>query len=162
MMSLDPSVKAAKNDDAEVIEQQWDVWSVDNFIPPGPSPAKVCVPGTYNLSTHGKLFNGLQSLAVHWYCQRILKSFLGYLRSHYGRGRTYREVLMVGQTAKNMNISTWVKLKYQFKTLNRPKRKQGNQEHSEFKKDLMVGSEAIWRSTLATWWNLDGGSTIYF
>ena len=55
-----------------------------------------------------------------------------------------------------------MKLRYQFKSLSKSKRKRGNHEHSDFKKDLMVGGEAIWRSSLATWWNWDGGSTIYF
>ena len=155
-------MKAAKNDDAEVNEQQWDVRSVNNYSPRESSPVKICIPGTYNLATHGRLYNGLQYLALRWNHQQILKSLLRYLRVHYGRNKTYEEKIVVAQTPKTVNISTWVKLRYQFRTLDRLKRKQGNHEHLEFKKDLIVGSEAVWRSILASWWNWDGGSTIYF
>ena len=49
-----------------------------------------------------------------------------------------------------------------FGVLARPRGKQGDKGLIELKKDLLVGSEAVWRATQATWWNWDGGSTIYF
>ena len=54
-----PSVKATKSDDAKVNEQQWDIWSVDNFHLQDAVSAKICIPGTYCPDTHGKLFQGL-------------------------------------------------------------------------------------------------------
>ena len=32
----------------------------------------------------------------------------------------------------------------------------------ELHKDLLVGREAVWRTTQASWWNWEGGSIIYF
>ena len=32
--SAELSVKATKSDDAKVNKRQWDLWSVDNFVPP--------------------------------------------------------------------------------------------------------------------------------
>ena len=55
----EPSVKATKSNEAKVNEQQWDVWSVENFEPKGEGTAKVCIPGTYCRDLLGKLFNCL-------------------------------------------------------------------------------------------------------
>ena len=52
-----PSVKATKSDGATVNEQQWNIWSVDNFKPPGAAVAKVCIPGSYCATKHGQLFD---------------------------------------------------------------------------------------------------------
>ena len=63
-----PSVKAAKNNDAKVKEQQWDVWSVNNFYSESGEIAKICIPGSYCTLKHGKLFGSLCCLALCWYC----------------------------------------------------------------------------------------------
>ena len=113
-----PTIKAAKNDDAAVKEQQGDVlWSVDSLILPGSVAAKICIPGSYTPATHGRLFDGLRTLALRWYRRRILQSLLRYLRSHYGKNRTYSEVVAVGEATKRVLVSTWVKLRYQFRLL---------------------------------------------
>ena len=161
-VSLDPSVKAAKDDDAEVIEQQWDVWSVDNFNPPGNEVGKVCVPGSYCGVKHGRFFSSLRSMALRWYRRRILQSFLKYLRSHHGGGKVYEEVVLWNGVPRTAKIPLWVKLRYKFRSMAGSHRKRGKPDQPEFRKDLLVGREAVWRSTLATWWNWDGGSTLYF
>ena len=51
-----PSVKATKSDDAEVNEQQWDIWSMDSFNSVSDVAAKVCIMGTYSPKRHGRLF----------------------------------------------------------------------------------------------------------
>ena len=157
-----PSLKATKNDDAKVNEKQWDVWSVNNFLPDPREEAKICVPGSYCESKHGRLFGGLRILALRWYRRKILRSFLAYLRTQYADNRVYTENLMVGGSLRQCEVSAWVRLRYKFKALIKPKRKQGDKGLVELKKDLIVGSEAVWRATQSSWWNWDGGSTIYF
>ena len=161
--STNPSVKATKSDDAKVNEKHWDVWSVDNYKPSNGDAAKVCIPGSYCPSKHGRLFNGLRSLAVRWYRKRILKSFLSYLHEQHGGGMFTQETVSSGTTFKAIKVSVWVKLRYKLKALKSRKSKgRGRKDLNEFRKDLLVGREAVWRATLSSWWNWDGGSTIYF
>ena len=102
--------------------------------------AKVCIPSSYCPAKHdGRLFDGLRGLALHWYQRRILQSFLAYLHSQHGRGKTYPEDLITGAGMKAVSISLWVKLRYSFKALKNPKSKgQGSRDLSDFCKGALL------------------------
>ena len=156
-------MKATKSDDAKVNKKQLDIWLVDNFKSPDTAAVKVCLPGSYCPTKHGHLFNGLRSLALRWYRRKTSRSFLAYLHAQHGKGKSYQEILHTNTGKKVFSILLWVKLRYGFKVLKKPKCKdRGSKDLNEFRKDLIVGGEAVWRATLASWWNWDGGSTICF
>ena len=71
-------------------------------------------------------------------------------------------ILIIAGYPRQFNLSSWVKSRYKFKALVKPKGKQSDRGMRDFKKDLLVGSEAVWRATQSSWWNWDGGSMIYF
>ena len=70
--------------------------------------------------------------------------------------------MVVNGILQKITLSAWVKLRYKFKALIKPKGKQGDKGLTELKHVLIMGSEAVWRATQSLWWNWDGGSTIYF
>ena len=137
---------------------------MDSFRPRDEEPAKVCISGTYSPEFHGKLFQGLHRLAMQLYRKRILRSFLSYLQIQHGGGRSHLETIMVNQVSRTFSVPNWVKLRYHLKSVGRPKKRKqpGVGGLSKFHKDLIVGREAEWQATQASWWNWDGGSTIYF
>lgn len=102
---------ATKNDDAPVDVTDWDIWTVNNFQPPSavyskgkPSarvmfkestPAKglVCVAGSYNPTTHGRLFDALRSLLIRRARRNAFRGLLKYLRAKYGNTMVQEEVV---------------------------------------------------------------------
>ena len=155
-----PSVKAVKHDDAKVNVLQWDEWSVDNFDQT--STAMVCVPGTY-CADHVRLFDGLRDLAVRWYRRRVLRSFLSYLRLRHGKDTLVSDSVILSGVTRTFNVPGWVRERYKFKSLPRAKSARGRDNGQEdFKKDLIVGSEAVWRTSQASWWTWEAGSTLLF
>ena len=156
-----PSVKATKSDDAKVDPKQWDVWSVNNYRPANGTACLICVAGSYSQHEHGRLFDCLRSLAVRWYRKRTLRSFLKYLREQHGGRMVEDEVMLEGKSRK-FKLSSWVRLRYTFRSITKIRSRKVDKVTSEFRKDLLVGAEAIWRASQASWWNWDGGSTICF
>ena len=148
-----PSVKATKGDDAEVNERQWDVWSVDSFRSGGGKSAKVYIAGTYLSELHGKLFRGLHRLAMLWYQKRILRSFLSYLNIQYGGGVNCSETIRINQGPKIITVPSWVNARYQMKSIGRSRKRKPQlaEGFRELNKDLLVGREAVWRATQASW-----------
>jgi hypothetical protein len=62
----EPSDKAAKDDDAEAVSEDWDRWTVENFKNfSGHSPL-VCT-GTYSPTLHQPFFDGLRTLLIWRY-----------------------------------------------------------------------------------------------
>ena len=67
---------STKNDDAPVNIDDWDIWSVNNYQHPenitgpdgrvrdSPTRAMVCIPGSYSVERHGRLFDALQRLLI--------------------------------------------------------------------------------------------------
>ena len=158
-----PAVKATKDDDAKVNARQWDEWSVDHFKADPNLPAKVCIPNTFCVEKHGRLFNGLRRLAVRWYRRKVLRSFLTYLRLQHGRGNSFIDSVVVNGSKRAFAVSSWVWLRYCFRALAKSKStKVRDKVMMEFKKDLIVGSEAVWRTSQALWWSWEAGSTLLF
>ena len=118
-----PSVKATKNDNAKVNKQQWDVWLVNNYHKETGERAQICVPGSYCKVKHGKLFGSLQALAICWYHCKILRSFLSYLWSQHADNGSYTDTVVIAGYPRQFNLSTWVKSRYKFKALVKPKGK---------------------------------------
>ena len=134
-------MKATKSNDVKVNEQQWDVWSVNNYHPGPGETAQVCIPGSYCSTKHGKLFEGVCCLAILWYQHKILRSFLNHLQIQHAANKSYLDTVIIDGSPSKVRVSTLVKLHYKFKVMTKPKGKQGDRGLVEFKKDLIVGSE---------------------
>ena len=158
----DPSVKAVKHDDAKVDARQWDEWSVNNYK--SMSAAIVCIPNSYCVQNHSRLFDALRGLAVRWYRKKVLRSFLAYLRLQHGNGKTTPASVTVAGKSRAFEVSSWVKARYHhLKSLTKLKGgRTRDKSVDEFRKDLIVGSEAVWRASHSSWWSWEAGSTLMF
>ena len=146
-------MKAIKDDNAKVNTRQWDDWLVNNFRPDSNCPAKVCIPDSYCDEKHGRLFNGLRALAVQWYRRQVLRSFLSYLQLQHGKGTSATDSVVLGRKSKTFRVSSWVRRCYKLKALHKPKSSRARDKVLvDFKKDLIVGSEAVWRTSQSSWW----------
>ena len=158
-----PAIKAAKDDDTKVNARQWDEWSVNHFKSDSELPVKVCIPNSYCGEKHGRLFDELCALEVHWYRRKVLRSFLFYLRHQHGKGNSFMDSVVVGGERKTFKVSSWVRLQYRFRALSKSKNNRARDKlAAEFKKDLIVGSEAVWRTSQSSWWTWEAGSTLLF
>jgi hypothetical protein len=70
------SDKAAKEDDAEVVSEDWDRWTVENFDCNCINTLPVICTGSYDSATHQPLFDGLRNLMIQQYRKNILLSFV--------------------------------------------------------------------------------------
>ena len=85
--------RAACNDDAEAVPEDWDIWMVENFKEPKIKPI-ICT-GVYNDKTHGPFFSLFRNLMMKRYRKNVLKSLLIYLKEEYWKGETSREFIDV-------------------------------------------------------------------
>ena len=86
-MSSHPSVKATKNDDAQVDPTQWNLWCVDQFDPEDlDSTPLVCVAGSFSEEKHGRLFKAMRSWMHKLYRRRVLRGLLKFLNQEYDGG----------------------------------------------------------------------------
>lgn len=162
-----PDTKAAKEDDAEVNIELWDKRSVDNY---DGSTSKcgtiVCKKDSYAPKTHGRLFAALRLLAHSWSLRRLTRSFTRYLSKKYdSMGRRKLSVMCKGdkkEEEKFYSVAGWVTRGRKQRSWSAKRNKKTSESDSELEKDLTVGVDAIRRATEASWWNWDGGSTMFF
>jgi hypothetical protein len=171
------SDKAAKDDDAEAVAEDWDIWTVSNFESSAGGPPIVCT-GKYNKALHQPFFDGLRKLMLRRYRRNVTTSFLRYLRLEYPGMK--KMSLSVGRTSKintssrggNVSlddssssvcysVGAWVVQQRQAPRAN-PKKRRKLRQSSELQKDLDIGRDAVGRAANATWWNWDAGSTLFF
>ena len=95
--SSHPSVKATKNDDAQVDPTQWNLWCVDQFDPDDlASTPLVCVAGSFSEEKHGRLFKAMRSWMHKLYRRRVLRGLLKFLNQEYdGRKRVVNESVII-------------------------------------------------------------------
>ena len=88
-----------------------------------------------------KAFDVLRNkIAFKWYLRCLRKSFFKYLRMTYGKN--------YWDFTKNSS--------------SRKRNQQGYVMEDEFKKDILVGRDAIERASLSSWWEWSSGSTCFF
>ena len=201
---------ATKSDDAPVNVTDWDIWTVNNFEQPttvyskgsnatkvmfkesSPSTALVCVPGTYNPETHGRLFDALRALLIRRARRNAFKGLVKYLRLKYGSAKVCEEVtyapressgskevcsnasgrrlsrdtgrmIAFGPSGKRTYwVHSWVQHKRTSKIPSKKRRRDGVCLAVELYKDLVVGTDALKRLAFASWWSWDIGSTLFY
>ena len=147
--------KAARADDEEANSDEWDVWSVTSFIPHhGQTPLVCC--GTFNVTTHRRLFDALRSLLIRRYRRNILLSFLRYVKMEYGSGG------LVKLRGTQFNDRTIMIPKWTVTRMVGSSKSKSSRKKLELAKDLEVGCDAVCRAANSSWWNWDDGSTLYF
>jgi hypothetical protein len=167
------SDKAAKEDDAEAVSEDWDRWTVENFNFDSSSSTPVICTGVYDSATHQPFFDSLRGLMIRRYRKNVMLSFVRYLKSeYYGnhlgdlRLRDLFEERMGGGKSLDFDLSTlpevvrvprWTVNRYKLQSSRKKK-----QQLEELKKDLEVGRDAVGRAANASWWNWDAGSTLFF
>jgi hypothetical protein len=167
------SDKAAKDDDAEAVSEDWDRWTVENFECSSINSHPIVCTGVYDCATHQPFFDSLRELMIRRYRKNILRSFLRYLKGeYYGdhlRDLHLRDLVtesMGGGKLGNFGLPTlpdvvkvprWTVNRYKLQSSRKKK-----QQIEELKKDLEVGRDAVGRAANASWWNWDAGSTLFF
>ncbi len=84
--TMSDNVKAVKRDDAKVNELDWDVYTVDNYVPPeGAGHPIICVKDTYDPRTK-HFFLLFQSMMLRAYKRRLLRGFLDHVNKIHDGG----------------------------------------------------------------------------
>ena len=151
--------RAACNDDAEAVAEDWDVWTVENFSSDKVLQPIICT-GVYMEESHKPFFSSLRDLMMRRYRKNVLKSLLVYLKSEYYSGQTFKDshtVKCVNGKPKQIELPKWIV--HRQRKLVKAKRKP---KDLELWKDLEVGRDAVGRAANSSWWNWDAGSTLYF
>ena len=150
--SKDKVEKAACDDDKEADEKDWDVWTVENFGKGiEEKPGLICN-GTYDESIHGPLFAAMRDLLIRRYRKNVLRSFLRYMRLEHSNNKMV--TIRIPELLLSLSVPKWT-------TVNRMKVSK-KKDKSELLKDLEIGRDAVSRAAKSTWWNWDGGSTLFF
>jgi hypothetical protein len=148
--------KAACNDDAEAVPEDWDIWLVENFKHETVTP-KICN-GTYDDASHRPFFTSLRNLMMRRYKRNVLKSLLNYLKYEYFDGAMFKDknskVVKAGKKL-TIKLPQWVKHRN-----HQSSRKSS--KYTELCKDIEIGRDAVGRAANSTWWNWDAGSTLFF
>jgi hypothetical protein len=149
--------KAARSDDAEADAEDWDIWTVNNFVhDPGVTPL-ICT-GSYSADRHGPLFASLRSLLLRRYRKNILQSFLKYMKTEYYPKK--RRVFCINR--RSLSVAFWTGIPRHQASLKRKKQRSKVRLNSELIKDLEIGCDAVARAANSSWWNWDAGSTLFF
>ena len=167
----DPNQKAAKNDDAKANEGEWNE-RLGKMLPEDYDPAK-----------HDNLFEKFRDFNLRWYCQKVRRSFVAYLRITYGdnwyelanggssnrasgkrkrNDRDEEEDTNWGQQKESKSEEDRAKLNNWNVDKGKAKLCPQDKLRKDLLKDLKVGRDAIRRACLASWWEWDGGSTLFF
>ena len=164
--------KAARNDDAEIDTEQWDRfvlrtydpqlqleqlrlagyiiegWEIQRNVRP-----KICQGADLNLA-HYTIFNWLRVQMLQRFRRSVTSSFVMYLREKYGP-------VLDKKQQKSVADVEWLKMK-----IRRRNRKGniaiGDKMHEELKRDLEQGTQAVTRASFASYWDWDGGSSLFF
>ena len=148
--------RAACNDDAEAVPEDWDIWLVNNFDHESVIP-KICN-GKYDDETHRPFFTSLRDLMMRRYKKNVLRSLLNYLKLEHCKGRKFQDKkVIITKAGRKLTIDLpeWIKHR---------KKQEGNKhsKYTELWKDLEIGRDAVGRAANSTWWNWDAGSTLFF
>ena len=151
--------RAACDDDAEAVAEDWDIWTVENFEQASTIKPIICT-GRYVDKMHQPFFLSLRNLMLRRYRRNVLKSLLKYLKSEYYPGKTFVDnwspLTQHGGTVP-ITLPKWIQHRKPKLIKSRKKRKD-----AELWKDLAVGRDAVGRAANSTWWNWDAGSTLFF
>ena len=172
-------VTAAKHDDAEVDEDQWDVWSVNSFSSNVSYSAStstgdamnllrpmICVKDTFCPDTHGRLFRALRVLLHRRYRLLVTRSLLRYLGESHRSGKTYlsgakdsrsQHEVVIGGITRKFTSPSWIQ-----RMKSRKRKSCGDEGLNELRKDIEVGRDAVSRASNSSWWLWDAGSTIFY
>ena len=151
--------RAACNDDAEAVAEDWDVWMVNNFESTDKVIPIICT-GTYEDKYHRPFFDTLRNLMMRRYRKNVLKSFLKYLKVEYYPNQMFVDTKVVvkkGNESISVSLPKWILHRKRKIVKSRKKLK-----NSELWKDLEIGRDAVGRAANSSWWNWDAGSTLYF
>ena len=160
--------KAARNDDAVIETGQWDWYLMRSYNPlyqlkmiqrgrqvntnwelARNTKPIVCITDTPS-PEHLLLFNKLRELLAIRFRRNVVTSFSTYMKSKYGK-HLYPQAISIYQIRKGNKRSN--QLRKLFK----------NQYLSvEFSRDYCVGSEAVRRACMSSFWDWDGGSSLFF
>jgi hypothetical protein len=171
------SDKAAKDDDAEAVSQDWDEWIVSNFNHPSTTQPLVCT-GSYDHDTHQPFFDSLRGLLMRRYKKNVLRSFLRYMRQEYFVGKTTSFKLQelvdpqrlgsspciaIGDDDRSrlVRVAKWSTFRVP-KTSYAKRKKSRLSFQQEMAKDLEIGRDAVARAANSSWWSWDSGSTLFF
>jgi hypothetical protein len=166
-VGVKPDVKAVKRDDAQVDSSQWDIWCVDHLDTKGlKKPPLVCLPGTFSLERHGRLFDALRGLLHRVYRKRVTRGLLKYLNEEYDKGRRDLEESTSIQTesgtvARKFKVSSWTRQLRGARRRTSRKKRQVTADDNLFK-DLTAGLDCVERVARSSWWSWDDGSRILF
>lgn len=171
------SDKAAKEDDAEAVSQDWDEWIVSNFHHPSIPQPLICT-GSYSHESHQPFFDGLRKLLMRRYKRNFLHSFLRYMRGEYFVGKlcsiNLHDLIRTRQyttgKAINLNMSNLPKCfrvakwaTHRLPTSSRQRKAQTKVTvDQEMAKDLDIGRDAVSWAANSSWWSWDSGSTLFF
>ena len=145
--------RAACPDDKEADAEDWDIWMVENFVDLNSKKEGLVCTGTYDKEAHAPFFEAFRKLLIRRYRKNVLSSFLSYLKSEYYLNKMVK--IYVPTVNKSVKVPKWT-------VVNRLGGSGKRREKSELLKDLEVGRDAVGRAAQATWWNWDGGSTLFF
>lgn len=167
----DPNQKAAKNDDAKANEGEWNE-RLGRMLSEEYDPKK-----------HDNLFEKFRNFNLNWYCRKVRRSFVAYLKATYGDD--WYELANKGSSSRSSGKRKRNEMEEE-DDKNGGQESNANQERSDLDdwkvekeegkaklcpqdklrkdllKDLRVGRDAIRRACSASWWEWDGGSTLFF
>jgi hypothetical protein len=160
--------KASRNDDAAIETSQWDWYLLRSYnptlqlnhikryvnLPEAAFKSKMLKPnictGSKPSDAHEKLFNGLRRLMAGKFSKNVYTSYLKYMKSKYGK-----DLFRVGVKISHNTTGN--------KRVNRLRKIFGSKDIAEdFTLDLENGVEAVERACASSFWDWDGGSSLFF
>ena len=161
--------KAARNDDAIIETGQWDWYLLRSFNPQlqlesisryreitkawettANRRAIVCCKTLKPTVDHMNLFNGLRRIIAGKFSQNVFRSFSKFMKTKYG-GQNYLSCIQIFNSYRGN------------KRTNGLRKLLKNQRLAvEFLRDFETGTEAVKRACRSTFWDWDGGSSLFF
>ena len=161
--------KASRDDDALVETKQWDWYLARNYNPdlqlyimkqymeiPAHWYLKrnqkplVCTKEKVITARHDKLFSILRSYSLGRFRRKVTSSYLSYMKNKYGSENFLKAIPLYHSLRGNKRKNSLRKLL------------KSSSISEDIVKDLDSGIEAITRSTKSSFWDWDGGSSLFY
>lgn len=161
--------KAARNDDAAIETAQWDWYALRSYNPkyqweniskyhtitsdweiPRNQKPIICLPNSAPNCQHMNLFNKLRGVLAAKFSQNVFRSFVQYMKKKYNKDNYQKCVDLYNSSKGNKRSNCLRKLLKSHKL------------SEEFVRDYETGSEAVKRSCRSSFWDWDGGSSLFF
>jgi hypothetical protein len=161
--------KAARNDDAAIETEQWDWYLLRNYNPQlqldciskyiditkrWEESSKlrpiVCHKNSTPTENHTKLFENLRRLMSAKFSQNVFRSFSKFMKEKYGK-LNYINCVQTFNSCQGNKRSNGLRKILKDQRLS-----------MEFIRDFETGTEAVKRACRSTFWDWDGGSSLFF